>query len=209
MNLTEALPSAHLQQNDCAEIHPLNTSDENLMLRYCNGDYSAFEVLYQRHSRGLYRYISWQSPRIDWVDEITQDSWLRLHNARATYIPKASPKTLLYQIARNRLIDIMRQQHATLACDLSNEEDSEPILEKVFNNAPDNNLPDEDLLKKELHRKIHQAINLLPHEQKETLVLHHFSELPIKDIAALTGEKPETIKGRLRYAMQKLRQIID
>lgn len=184
----------------------MEPSDEKLMLQYCAGDYAAFETLYNRHSRGLYRFISWQSPRADWVDEITQDAWMRLHHARGNYQPQASFKTLLYQIARNRLIDLLRQQHPTLASDLgSNAEDSAGAFESLANQIQHDDTPDATLIQKQRSLQLQQAISKLPLEQKEVLILHQFSELTVAEIATLTGAKEETVKTRLRYAMQKLK----
>lgn len=184
----------------------MEPSDEKLMMQYCDGDYAAFETLYNRHSRGLYRFINWQSPRIDWVDEITQDAWMRLHHARANYQPQASFKTLLYQIARNRLIDLLRQQHSTLASDLGdNAKDGTNAFDSLANQIQQNDTPDTTLIQKQRSLQLQQAISKLPLEQKEVLILHQFSELTIAEIAALTGAKAETVKTRLRYAMQKLK----
>lgn len=94
------------------------TSDEDLMIRYREGDLHAFEELYARHRVGLYRFIAWRSPRADWVDEIVQDSWANLHHARERYQSNATFRTYLYQIARNRLLDLLRQQQHLLAADL-------------------------------------------------------------------------------------------
>lgn len=185
-------------------------SDEALMLRYCKGDYAAFELLYQRHNRGLYRFISWQSPRIDWVDEITQDAWMRLHHARASYQPQASFKTLLYQIARNRLIDILRQKRTALASELGqNAENGENAFELLSNQTQHDETPDSALTQKQRSLQLHQAINQLPPEQKEVLILHQFSELTLAEIATLTAAKEETVKTRLRYAMQKLKRLVN
>src|SRR4051812_519077 len=98
-------------------------SDELLMLRYCEGDLVAFEELYQRHRLGLFRFIAWRSPRMEWVDEVVQDSWARLHTARERYKPDAPFRTYLFQIARNRLTDLMRQKQLILASDLGQDDD--------------------------------------------------------------------------------------
>ncbi len=187
----------------------MDISDESLMQRYCAGDYTAFKMLYERHSRGLYRFISWQSPRADWVDEITQDTWMRLHHARANYQPQASFKTLLYQIARNRLIDVLRQKQAALASDLEQGiEDSAAFVGLIDDQIQSDNTPDAAIIQKQRSIELQQAIKKLPLEQKEVLVLQQFSELTLSEIATLTGAKEETVKTRLRYAMQKLRQSL-
>lgn len=183
-------------------------TDETLMLRYCGGDSAAFEALYHRHSRGLYRFIAWQCPRTDWVDEIVQDAWMSLHRARKSYQPTAAFKTLLYQIARNRLIDLLRQRNAVLATDLVAGDEEYDILEHLQAQQEVVGAPEDVLEHQQMQQLLMRAIGRLPYEQKEALVLHQFSELSLAEIARMTGAKEETVKGRLRYAMQKLRQTI-
>lgn len=183
-------------------------TDESLMLRYCGGDYAAFEALYQRHGRGLYRFIAWQCPRTDWVEEIVQDAWMSLHRTRGNYQPTAAFKTLLYQIARNRLIDLLRQRNAVLATDLVAGDEEYDILEHLLAQQEVGDAPEDVLERRQMQQLLMRAIGRLPHEQKEALVLHQFSELSLAEIARMTGAKEETVKGRLRYAMQKLRQTM-
>lgn len=190
-------------------------SDEDLMLRYCDGDFAAFKELYQRHSKPLYRFIAWRSPRAEWVDEVMQESWAALHKARANYQVSASFKTFLYQIARNRLIDLMRQHQLLLANDLSDTESAELDELLPFDEAAQTNTtseishhgtPETELINKQNAAALQRAINQLPGVQKEALVLQQFNELSLEEIASLTAVPVETIKSRLRYAMQKLRQ---
>jgi RNA polymerase sigma-70 factor (ECF subfamily) len=169
-------------------------SDENLMLRYCEGDLSAFQELYGRHSRGLYRFLSWRSPRRDWVDEIAQDSWFNLHQARASYTPQASFRTFLYQIARNRLVDLLRQPQAAA-------EDEAPCPAADAAAAPDAAMES-----RQRNSALHAAIHALPAEQKEALILQQFSGMSLEEIAQLVAAPVETVKSRLRYAMRKLRE---
>lgn len=185
---------------------PANLSDEALMLRYCNGDLPAFKELYRRHSRELYRFLAWRSPRREWVDEIAQDSWASLHHARSRYQPQASFRTYLYQIARNRLIDLLRQQQALLAGDLGSDSEGESLFGHLVDAAQDHASPESVLESKQLAADLHAAIRALPAEQKETLVLQQFSGMSLEEIAQLSGVPVETVKSRLRYAMRKLRQ---
>jgi RNA polymerase sigma factor (sigma-70 family) len=173
---------------------PPTLPDEELMLRYQAGDLPAFRELYQRHRQGLYRFIAWRSPRRDWVDEITQDAWAALHAARAGYRPEAQFKTWLYQIARNRLVDLLRQKELE-----AGEAAPEPADEAT---------PAELLSARQQDQLLHAAIRALPAEQREALVLQQFSGLSIEEIAEVTGAERETVKSRLRYAMQKLRSAL-
>jgi RNA polymerase sigma-70 factor (ECF subfamily) len=180
-------------------------SDETLMMRYRDGDLSAFKELYGRHKSGLYRFISWRSPRAEWVDEIFQDSWASLHNARAGYQPQASFRTYLYQIARNRLIDLLRQNQLVLASELGEDEDGDVLTHIADAQAPEQT-PETELARKQDVASLHAAIAALPGEQREALVLQQFNGMSLEEIAQLTDTPVETIKSRLRYAMRKLRQ---
>lgn len=172
-------------------------SDEALMLRYRDGDLPAFQELYRRHSRGLYRFLSWHAPRREWADEIAQDSWISLHQARLHYEPLSSFRTYLYQIARNRLLDLLRQPQAQLTGD-------DTLLDHL-SDANDTGA-DTVLEARQRTRALHAAIHALPGEQKEALILQQFSGMSLDEIAELVAVPVETVKSRLRYAMKKLRQ---
>jgi RNA polymerase sigma factor (sigma-70 family) len=183
---------------------PATQSDEHLMLSYRAGDPLAFKELYRRHSQGLYRFVAWRCPRQAWVDEIVQDAWGSLHDARADYQPQAAFRTYLYQIARNRLVDILRKKEALPAADLS-QQDGQAEFERLADAAYEALSPEASLQQKQRHAILHAAIRALPGEQREALVLQQFSGMSIEEIAVVTAAPAETVKSRLRYAMQKLR----
>ncbi len=185
---------------------PADLPDEQLMLRYCAGDVLAFETLYARHRLGLYRFIAWRSPRAEWVDEIVQDAWASLHHARARYQPDASFRTYLYQIARNRLFDLLRQHQPLLAAELGASTDGRALFDVLADAAQDVVTPEAALDGKQQSERLHQALASLPSEQKEAVVLQQFSGMSLDDIAAISAVPVETVKSRLRYAMRKLRQ---
>jgi RNA polymerase sigma factor (sigma-70 family) len=181
-------------------------SDETLMLRYCEGDLPAFQELYRRHSGGLYRFLSWRSPRNEWVDEVCQDSWIALHHSRSSYQPTAGFRTYLYQIAKNRLIDLMRQQQMVLASDMGQDENGAERFTSLADQMEEGLSPEAELMKKQQVVGLHAAIQSLPGEQKEALILQQFNNMSLEEIAQLSEVPVETVKSRLRYAMRKLRQ---
>ena len=181
-------------------------SDEALMMRYCDGDYVAFKLLYQKHSQPLYRFIAWQSPRLDWTEEVVQDAWMRLHGARESYTPQSSFKTFLYQIAKNRLTDLLRQRQDILASDMSRDDEDESTFGYLADQNHDGESPEDSLSLRQQNAILHAAIKALPVEQREALISQQFSQLSLEEIAEVTGVSIETVKSRLRYAMQKLRE---
>ncbi|GJJ03283.1 RNA polymerase sigma factor [Duganella rhizosphaerae] len=172
------------------------------MLSYRDGDLAAFAELYRRHSQGLYLFLAWRSPRREWVNDIMQDSWANLHQARARYEPGASFRTYLFQIARNRLIDLIRMNERVLLA--SDGEDD--WFDHLADAAQDSPAPDGQLERKQQTSRLHAMIRLLPVDQREALVLQQFNGMSLEEIAELVAAPVETVKSRLRYAMRKLRQ---
>lgn len=183
-----------------------STPDEELMIRYREGDLRAFEELYGRHRQGLYRFISWRSPREDWVDEIVQDSWANLHHARGRYRPDATFRTYLYQIARNRLLDLVRQHQDLLAADMGTGTGGRDTFDVLADAAHDVVTPEAVLDEKQQANRLQRALDSLPPEQKEAIVLQQFSGMSLEEISLVVAAPVETVKSRLRYAMRKLRE---
>lgn len=185
------------RMNDVAEV-----SDESLMLAYAAGDAAAFERLYQRHRGKLYRFLARQlHGNGALADEMFQDVWQRVISARLGWKPDAAFSTWLYRIAHNRLADHWRAlQHRPPA-----PEDADERTERM----PDHDTPERQLSEFEERRRLQLALDELPEEQREVILLRLEQELSLEEIGEMTGVGRETVKSRLRYAMDKLRQRLN
>lgn len=173
-----------------------DTTDETLMMRYGAGDAAAFDVLYQRHKAPLYRFVLRQcGPEA--VDELFQDIWLKVINARTDYQVTASFKTWLYHLARNRIIDLYRRNSIR---PVDNNADQ---LDNLSNAAIAQ--PEKYLQIQNQYQALLDAIGELPAEQKEAFLLREEAGLSVEQIAETCGINFETAKSRLRYAMSRLR----
>ncbi|WP_345295496.1 RNA polymerase sigma factor [Luteimonas vadosa] len=176
-------------------------SDEALMLSYGRGDASAFEILYGRHRVRLYRFLLRQLRDGALADEMFQEIWQRVISAREGWRPEALFTTWLFRIAHNRLADHWRaQQHRPPA-----PADAELRSERV----PDPDTPERNLSEFERRRRLQCALDELPTEQREVILLRLEQELTLEEIGEVTGVGRETVKSRLRYAMEKLRKRLD
>lgn len=172
-------------------------SDEALMLAYAAGREGAFEQLYARHRVRLYRYLLRQLRDGALADDLFQDTWQRMIAARAGWTPDASFASWLYRIAHNRIADHWRaQQHRPPAPGNADERTAR---------IPDPDTPERTLSEFEQRRGMQLALDELPDEQREVIVLRLEQELTLEEIGAITGVGRETVKSRLRYAMDKLR----
>jgi RNA polymerase sigma-70 factor, ECF subfamily len=172
-------------------------SDDAWMLAWVAGDVAAFERLYALHRTRLYRYLLRQLREPALADELFQDVWQRVIAARAGWRPEAPFATWLYRIARNRLADHWRSlQHRPPAPDDGDERAAR---------IPDPDTPERTLSQFEERRQLQRALDALPDEQREVLLLRLEHELSLEQIGQITGVGRETVKSRLRYAMDKLR----
>ena len=100
-------------------------------------------------------------------------------------------------IAHNRLNDYWRGLKHRPAT----PEDGDERAARV----PDPTTPERELSEFEQRRRLQLAIAALPEEQREVVLLRLEQELSLEDIGEITGVGRETVKSRLRYAMDKLR----
>lgn len=176
------------------------TSDERLMLDWCGGNAPAFEQLYSRHKGGVLRYLLRQTGRREWAEELFQDVWLKVVNARAGYEARARFGAWLYSIAHNRLMDHFREHSRS---SLVSYEDEAPLSD-AQPDAP-YELPERALERKQDAGLLLRLLDALPVTQREAFVLQQEGGLSLEEIAAATGVNRETAKSRLRYALAKLR----
>jgi len=177
-------------------------SDEDLMLRYADGDLDAFQRLYERHRGGLYRYFLRQSNR-SVAEELFQDVWASVIQSRKRYRPKAAFKTWLYTLAHNRLVDHWRREGTRPVAQSASDDDCPEIATPDTNPGPQRLVDLRDCLEQLL-----QLVSGLPDVQRQTFLLRHEAGMSLAEIAAAMSTRAETAKSRLRYAMDRLRSAI-
>jgi RNA polymerase sigma-70 factor (ECF subfamily) len=176
------------------------TPDEDLMLRYRDGDARAFEALYARHRGGLFRYVLRQVGFRAAADEVFQEVWMRIVASRARYRVEARFATFLYRIAHNCVMDHFRRKPPLQLLSFDDQPD-----EALQVPAPAAEQPERRAQRSQVARELLRALALLPDEQRNAFLLHEEGGLTLDEIAEVTGVGRETAKSRLRYALAKLR----
>jgi RNA polymerase sigma-70 factor (ECF subfamily) len=167
------------------------------MLAYRGGDAGAFETLYRRHRGALYRFVLRALKQRALAEELFQEVWIRVIEARSRYAPQARFTTWLYTIAHNLLVDHWRRKGLSLV-----QLDEEPATAAADNPAR------QAEARESLARLMH-ALEALPAAQREAFLLHEEAGLSVAEIAAVTGAGEEAAKSRLRYAMAKLKAAVE
>jgi RNA polymerase sigma-70 factor (ECF subfamily) len=179
-------------------------ADEQLMLRYRDGDATAFETLYGRHRGGVFRYVLRQVGLRSSAEEVFQEIWMKIISSRARYRVEARFATFLYHIAHNCVVDHFRRKTPLHLISLDDEEGE--ALEVA---GPAGEQPERVVALRQSAARLLNALALLPPEQREVFLLHEEGGLTLEEIATVTSTGRETVKSRLRYALARLREGIE
>jgi RNA polymerase sigma-70 factor (ECF subfamily) len=171
-------------------------ADEELMLAYRDGNAGAFETLYGRHRARLFRFVLRSVKERGMAEELFQDVWMRVIEARGRYAPKARFTTWLYSIAHNRLVDHWRRKGLSVV-DLEHVD--------VEGNSPN---PERQAEARQSLQRFAKALEALPPAQREAFLLHEEAGMSVAQIAQATGAGEEAAQSRLRYAIAKLRTAV-
>jgi RNA polymerase sigma-70 factor (ECF subfamily) len=184
-------------------------SDEGLMARYRTGEVRAFEILLTRHRRPIYNFILRSVGDAAQAEDLLQETFLRVIKGSEDYERQAKFKTWLYTIARNLCIDASRRGKHRRAQSLDAPLDGEGSA-SLLDVTGDRKAPvDRAAINKELAEQIREAVEALVPEQREVFLMREVSDLSFKEIAEIVGCPENTVKSRMRYALEKLREALE
>jgi RNA polymerase sigma factor (sigma-70 family) len=183
----------------------IEESDEELLGLYARGETAAFERLYARHEMRTWRYIARSVGNRATADELMQEVWFAVAREACRYQPTAKFTTWLFTIAHHRVIDWARTSRRPVSLEALGPEAGAVITQL----ATDPELgPLAAAETDERRGALMRALEELPAEQRGALLMQMEADLGIEEIARVTGTSFETAKSRLRYARQKLRELL-
>jgi RNA polymerase sigma-70 factor (ECF subfamily) len=176
--------------------------DERLIARVVEGDRGAFEMLYDRYASTVLglalRMLGDREVAEDAVQEIFWRVWRRL----GSFDRSRAFAPWLFGIAHNYCIDELRRRKVRPQSVY--EDDENPILSEIADEAD----VGESALLAEQGRLVRSALEQLPEEQRQTLLLAYFGGLTQQEIAVKLGNPLGTVKTRMRLGLQKLRAVL-
>lgn len=181
--------------------------DADLMRRFQNGDVASFEIIYARHERALYRFLLHQAGNnAALAEDLAHDVWVKVIKASERYTHSAQFRTFLFRIAHNRLIDHFRAKGERLESLDAENDDGETLLENMVD--AEYCQPCAQVSRQQSAQLLHECLQTLPAKQREVFLLKEASELSLVEVADLIGVSFETVKSRMRYALDKLRSCV-
>jgi RNA polymerase sigma-70 factor (ECF subfamily) len=187
-----------------------DATDEMLMVRYQRGERAAFAELLRRHNRPVYNFVRRLLGAPTVAEDVTQDVFMRLVQNAAEFKHEARFATWLYTIARNLCIDQLRRaahrRHASLDQPVGCDEGQ--LLGELLSDGSGRASVERSAVSAEVRSSIVKAVESLSEEQREVFLLREVANLPFKDIAEVTGVGENTVKSRMRYALDHMRQAL-
>jgi RNA polymerase sigma-70 factor (ECF subfamily) len=183
-----------------------------LLERYRAGDSRAFEQVIRRHQIGVYNFIlrSVKVPAV--AQELLQDTWIRVLVGLKDFQRSSKFSTWLYTVARNLCIDQARKavlrRHPSLDQHHKNgaSSDDGPSLGDTI--ADKGLLADRGAINQQLQQRLMEAIDALPDDQREVFLLREHTGLAFKEIADIVSAPENTVKSRMRYALERLQSAL-
>ncbi|MBX7148516.1 sigma-70 family RNA polymerase sigma factor [bacterium] len=186
-----------------------NLTDETLFNRYkMSGDMNAFNTILRRYQSPLFSFLVSRTKNKSEADDIFQEVFIKVVDKRHLFTTDVSFKAWLYTIARNTFIDAYRKKtrHKGLVPLDEKPDDGRALSESLGDN--DFGL-DEKVSGSNLDEILTHILQELPEEQRETFVLRVKSEMTFEEIGEAMDCSVNTVKSRMRYALEELRKIFN
>lgn len=180
-------------------------TDNELVVKFVNGDAQAIETLIHRYKTKVYTYILLTVRDQQLAEDIFQDTFLKVIKSltEGRYQENGRFLQWVMRIAHNLVIDYYRHEKQM------NTVSSEKYEFDLFNSQKfSDQTIEEEIIEYQITKDIRRLIDELPADQKEIILLRHYGGLSFKEIADQTNVSINTALGRMRYALINLRKII-
>lgn len=179
-------------------------SDEHLMAAVCQGDLRKLAVLFERHHRALYNFFLHMNGNPDISQDLVQDVFFRILRYRHTYRDGRPFVAWMYQIARNASIDAGRKRAGELQLVMSRDDEDDRTMREPVSEMPG---AEETMRKRQEIALLRRALERLPEDKREVLVLSRFQNLAYDQIASILGCETGAVKVRVYRATRALGEI--
>lgn len=172
-----------------------------------DGAQAAFRLLTRRYSEKVFNFILRQIRHPETAADLVQEVFLRVVKNAASFRSESRFSTWIFTIARNLCVDAQRRakHRYTVALDAPlrhGETDGATMLDMVKDDRP---IADSRLHDKRFSGALEEALGALPDEQREVFLMRELHGLKFREIADIVGVPENTVKSRMRYALEGLR----
>jgi RNA polymerase sigma-70 factor (ECF subfamily) len=171
-------------------------SDDQLMAAFCRGEESAFDHLYGRHAPAVLAFLRRMVRQPDLAEDVLQVTFLSVVRSRGRYRPGTNVRSWIYTIAANAARDALRRARVRR---------EEPASEAAVRAAPAGQGEEATFGDPAARARLEEAIDALPPDQKEAVILHKVEGLSFQEIADILQISAGAAKVRAHRGYEKLR----
>ncbi len=171
-----------------------------LMIRFNRGDCRAVRDIYALHKDELVSLASALLHDKTSAEDAVHDVFAKLIARQQTLKITQNLRGYLLTAVANAA----RQQYHSAMKDPKLSLDDENIPE-----IDTNDRPDLAVIEDEQKQQLAAALSALPYDQREVILLRHFSGMKLKTIASIQNVSNNTVQGRYRYGLEKLRSLLN
>ena len=173
-------------------------SEEYLLIKQCiEGDTEKYAILVERYKNMLYNVAFRMLGDAEAAHDITQESFISAYTALQGFKKKSKFSTWLYSITVNKCKDHLKSKKTHVPID----EISEMATCTKAN-------PEEKLSKKQMIKGIQRALNALPEDYREVIVLKHIEGLDYREMEAILGVNINALKVRTHRGREMLKKLL-
>ena len=179
-------------------------SDDSLVTAAVAGDTGAYEELYRRHSKQIFRTVLRIVRDLDDAEDIVQESLMKAFRYLSAFKRQSAFSTWVTRIAINTaLMQLRRCRNGVRGRMTTLQEFEEASFDRFIENSPS---PEILLVQAEVTGALARAITLLPPSLREVITIRCYNDASTREIAMVTGLSEAAVKTRLHRARSRLRK---
>jgi RNA polymerase sigma-70 factor (ECF subfamily) len=172
-----------------------NLRDEELMLRFQQGNEAGFRLIMERHKQRVYNLVFRFMGGMELAEDIAQEVFVKVYLAKKNYQERAKFTTWLYVICKNTCLKAIKKLQAKRQISLEANDEQKSILAQTPDTKAVN--PAKEVLKQEKAKKIVEAIKQLPETQRMVILLRRYDKLSYDEIAEIMDCSVSSVKSLL------------
>lgn len=186
---------------------PPDDPDAAMVAAVLDGDPEAYRVLVERYERRIYHVVYGMVRSSEDAHDLAQDAFIKAFQNLHRFRLESKFYTWLCRIAMNVTIDHLRKQKHRRHSEFDDSRGGGSGGQVVrLHSAPDD--PAANVAQSRMFKTIMDAVDTLPDDQKQVLVLRELEEMPYKEIAEILGIPEGTVMSRLYYARRRLQELL-
>jgi RNA polymerase sigma-70 factor (ECF subfamily) len=192
---------------DPQAIAAAREAEAEMLIAVKNGDATAYQGLVEKYQNRVYYLVYGMVRNREDAADITQDAFVKAYQKIDSFRLESSFYTWLYRIAMNLAIDFLRKRKRRGTTEFDESiaaRDSDGSIAELHNRTS----PRKALERKQLYKQIMDALETLPADQKQVILLREVEGLSYKEISDIMGIPEGTVMSRLFYARKKMQKLL-